>query len=230
MQGSILDQLGFSRLSVAVSEEPLNPYATPVSGNTPEPEGMGIPSAKGPRTLARWSIGLLILGAVADLVFHILAMIEWTPELDDLSVFVPLPIYLGYFVVFLCWSYRILWNAAQVSPETMTVSPGWGVGAYFVPIANFWVPVKGLLQASRVYGTSSGIILIWWFGGIAVGLSYLIFTLWFLDQLTFGPTIADHVLVASDLGFVVLETIIVLGLTRAQTTLSGSRASFDRTG
>ena len=47
-------------------------------------------------------------------------------------------------IVFYCmWQYRAVWNARAVGRETRH-SPGWGVGWWFVPIANLFVPKRVL--------------------------------------------------------------------------------------
>lgn len=49
------------------------------------------------------------------------------------------------------WIYRAATNVRMLGAQGLTVSPGWAVGWYFVPIANFWKPyqaMKEICQAS----------------------------------------------------------------------------------
>ena len=43
------------------------------------------------------------------------------------------------------WIMRVNANAHAVS-DSMTITPGWNVGWFFVPIANLWKPFQGLRE------------------------------------------------------------------------------------
>lgn len=47
------------------------------------------------------------------------------------------------FVVFLVWQYRAA-TAARALGRPATRSPGWGVGSWFVPVVNLWMPFQAL--------------------------------------------------------------------------------------
>lgn len=44
------------------------------------------------------------------------------------------------------WIYLASSNAAHTVPSETRVRPGWAVGWYFVPIANFWMPFKAMRE------------------------------------------------------------------------------------
>lgn len=59
-----------------------------------------------------------------------------------LSVFLTLPL----IVVFLVWFRRVRVNAEVFAPDAHRLSPGWAVGAWFVPLFSFWRPRRVALD------------------------------------------------------------------------------------
>ncbi len=67
------------------------------------------------------------------------------------------------------WTYRAMKNLREMGLET-TVSPGWAVGWYFIPIALLWMPFRGMAQIWRgsVHGAPLGdsrlpaLMRVWW--------------------------------------------------------------------
>ncbi|MFE5485325.1 DUF4328 domain-containing protein [Streptomyces sp. NPDC056527] len=82
-------------------------------------------------------------------------------------------------IVFIVWFFRVRRNAGVFAPDLHRGGPGWAIGAWFVPIANFWWPrtvAAGTWRASRrdPYGDGkeeSLALLNWWW------------TLWILSVL-----------------------------------------------
>jgi hypothetical protein len=139
-------------------------------------------------------------------------------------------VYLIYFVIFLCWNYRVLSNSRRMDASVQTVSPGWGVGSYFVPIVQFWVPAKALLQASRVSGTSGGKVLAWWIvsmGMLAIVLLYFGWMAWAAeDESVFDRiTVFDHAITLVSVVVMVLEVAMVVEFNRAQRALANAGVS-----
>lgn len=68
-----------------------------------------------------------------------------------------------------CWTYRASANAHSFSDE-MTISPGWAVGWYFVPIANLFKPYQAMREiwmASHFRGNwhdepTPPLLIAWW--------------------------------------------------------------------
>lgn len=80
-------------------------------------------------------IGMLAPGEIAgnDLIQQIITSLR--------SV-----IFLVLLVLFCMWTYRSNYNARQLGARDMQFSPGWAVGWYFIPIANFWKPYQAMRE------------------------------------------------------------------------------------
>ncbi len=53
-------------------------------------------------------------------------------------------------VVFMSrWTFRAMKNLHTVRDPGVTMSPGWAVGWYFIPFANLWKPLSGMMQIWR---------------------------------------------------------------------------------
>lgn len=73
-------------------------------------------------------------------------------------------------IVVLRWIYRASVNAHAAAPG-LTITPGWAVGWYFVPIAAFWKPFQGMKEIwlGSHYGANweaghASDLLNWWWG------------------------------------------------------------------
>jgi len=81
-------------------------------------------------------------------------------------------------VLILCWIYRANANARALGAAQMRFTPGWAVGWYFIPIANFWKPyqaMKEIWKASANPGNWQGeprssLLPWWWFLWILVNV------------------------------------------------------------
>lgn len=47
------------------------------------------------------------------------------------------------------WTYRAMKNLHIIRAPGASMTPGWAVGWYFIPIANLWKPFEGMLQIWR---------------------------------------------------------------------------------
>ncbi|WP_330240393.1 DUF4328 domain-containing protein [Streptomyces sp. NBC_00525] len=75
-------------------------------------------------------------------------------------------------IVFLVWLRRARHNAEVFDPYCHTLRPGWAIGAWFVPIANLWLPYRvatGVWTASVPPDTlvsrataPRGVLNAWW--------------------------------------------------------------------
>ena len=80
------------------------------------------------------------------------------------------------FILVGCWIYRASANAHTLSSE-MTISPGWAVGSYFIPILNLFRPFQGMKEAwlaSHFRGNwhdqaAPGLLILWWTLWLGVG-------------------------------------------------------------
>jgi hypothetical protein len=59
-------------------------------------------------------------------------------------------------IVLLVWFYRIHANAHAMSTHKMDNTPGWAVGFWFIPIANFVMPCSDLMESTKVFATRTG--------------------------------------------------------------------------
>ncbi|WP_175410840.1 DUF4328 domain-containing protein [Streptomyces sp. TRM64462] len=69
-------------------------------------------------------------------------------------------------VVFIVWFRRVRGNAQVFAPDLQRRGPGWAVGAWFIPIANLWIPrqIAGdIWRASELERRASrGVLNAWW--------------------------------------------------------------------
>lgn len=73
-------------------------------------------------------------------------------------------------VMILRWIHRIVANAHAIA-DGLTISPGWAVGWYFVPVANLWKPFAAIREAwavavapERWADIPAPALLRWWWG------------------------------------------------------------------
>jgi hypothetical protein len=77
--------------------------------------------------------------------------------------------FVGSAIVVGRWIYLAVANAHAISNE-MTVTPGWAVGSYFVPILNLFKPFQGMKEAWLASHHRSnwhaeptpGLLILWW--------------------------------------------------------------------
>lgn len=77
---------------------------------------------------------------------------------------------LGSIILVLQWIYRANYNARALGAARMEFTPGWAVGWYFIPIANFWKPYQAMkeicqasLRPSRWWQEKAPALLpLWW--------------------------------------------------------------------
>ncbi|UYQ64077.1 DUF4328 domain-containing protein [Streptomyces peucetius] len=48
--------------------------------------------------------------------------------------------YVATAVVFVIWFHRVRTIAGVLAPDLLTRGPGWTIGAWFIPVANLWIP------------------------------------------------------------------------------------------
>jgi hypothetical protein len=76
-------------------------------------------------------------------------------------------------ISYLVWLHRVAANVRRLNPHSR-ISPGWAVGSYFVPLANWVVPIismRDIVRHSFVHGKPGAlgsVAVVWW-------LSFLFF-------------------------------------------------------
>lgn len=72
--------------------------------------------------------------------------------------------------VFIIWFHRVRQNAEVFAPDTQRRSAGWAIGAWFIPLANLWIPrgiAADVLRASQSNPYAGavrhiGLLNAWW--------------------------------------------------------------------
>ena len=72
-------------------------------------------------------------------------------------------------VMVLTWTYRANYNARQIGATEMVFTPGWSIGWYFIPIANFWKPYNAMIEIWKASSNPQSwqsqptpVLLTWW--------------------------------------------------------------------
>lgn len=151
------------------------------------------PGAYGPyrdnRVLARWLVGLLVLGLLVHITRIVVNFIySFTEWLDDEALSERIEAIfegsrltaLSCMIVFGVWIVRSgknawlfagltrsNWRAGNLlPPKFLQDTPGWAVGWYFIPIASLWKPyvaMRDIVRAStREAGLSGWLLPTWW--------------------------------------------------------------------
>jgi Domain of unknown function (DUF4328) len=135
-------------------------------------------------------------------------------------------------VVWLIWQYSAHRRLRRAGVADLRFTPGWGVGWWFVPIANLFKPyqaVKELWMASDpapmvgADGPSRPAILPWWWGTLLVSgwvNNRSAFTTF--DETVDGAITSDLLSIVGDLCWIVtgiLAIAIVVGIDRRQASL-----------
>jgi hypothetical protein len=73
-------------------------------------------------------------------------------------------------IIFMVWVYRAMARARELTP-TLTITPGWAVGWFFVPVASLWMPygvmteiVEGSGVSAPAYAERTRTLIGWWWG------------------------------------------------------------------
>jgi hypothetical protein len=98
-------------------------------------------------------------------------------------------------VVALIWQHRAA-SSARALGLRATHSPGWGVGCWFVPIVNLWMPYQAIRDCLPPDDPHRPLVLRWWL--IFIGAEVLLFAAlvaaWFSSPVALGISIPAAVL------------------------------------
>lgn len=84
--------------------------------------------------------------------------------------------FLASIITFLVWLYRVASNVRRINPHAH-ISPGWAVGSYFVPFANWVVPIismRDIVRNSFVRakpGALGTVAVVWWLSFVFSGIA-----------------------------------------------------------
>lgn len=109
----------------------------------------------------------------ADPLWHDMAGLRDAEQLYAVADIVQIAVLIAAGVPFLMWFHRSRLNAGAFDAGSMRMGPGWAIGAWFVPVVNFWFPKKianDIWDASSPPGpdgtvrhrASRGLLTAWW--------------------------------------------------------------------
>ncbi|ROV67524.1 DUF4328 domain-containing protein [Streptomyces globisporus] len=141
-------------------------------------------------------------------------------------------------VVFIIWFHRTRRNAEVFDASVQRMGPGWAVGGWFVPVANFWFPYRvasGVWEASAQtsrdggWRTVSRTPLNLWWGAWVVSLLFTRVTERLWDRAVGAEEVvrAGGLLAASNAVDIVAAVLAVLYV-RAVTGMQVERALYGR--
>ncbi|MFF4396697.1 DUF4328 domain-containing protein [Streptomyces sp. NPDC001480] len=134
---------------------------------------------KAPRTLARCAQAAIAVAAVTDALRaaavrdHYLHPTDASLHKSGFISMIFLYLMTLAIVLFLVWLARSRRNAQELSPQTSVPSRGWRVGAWFIPVLNFFVPRRSVLDIGRASSASwqekrdTTLVNLWWVAWIA---------------------------------------------------------------
>ncbi|MBL1291184.1 DUF4328 domain-containing protein [Streptomyces sp. For3] len=139
-------------------------------------------------------------------------------------------------VLFIIWFHRVRLNAEVFDAGLQPMRPGWAIGAWFIPVANFWLPHRiaiGVWTASARPGTDDGRrtvskvpLDLWWGVWVVSTLFTWVASKYYAyeqEELAPGREAVTLVMAADALDIVAAALAIVF--VRKLTRMQGERAS-----
>jgi hypothetical protein len=125
-----------------------------------------------PAGITRAAVVAVALYMVLDLLATTVRFVERTPGgVGDLLAIPVLIVVILCFVLVGRWIYVTNANAHGFGTGEMSISPGWAVGWFFVPVANLFKPYEGVKETWQVSHNFGGLIeqaesplVRWWWG------------------------------------------------------------------
>lgn len=90
------------------------------------------------------ALGVFIAAQAAQIAVALAASAE--ADAQDISALVLFAAMIAALIAVSCWVYRVNGNAHSFA-DGLSITPGWNVGWFFVPIANLWKPFEGIREA-----------------------------------------------------------------------------------
>ncbi|MFJ4781047.1 DUF4328 domain-containing protein [Streptomyces sp. NPDC088762] len=157
-----------------------------------------------------------------------------SPALTVMAGLLQLLTVLPTVVVFIVWFHRVRSNGGIFRPDAFTLSRGWAIGAWFVPVANLFLPCRIALQtwrASTQRGpdgserTAPAVLLTsWWVVWVLAAVLGRVFSRIYMEADTVDELLPAGLLgIAADLVTVVagvLAVLFVRRLTAMQNTMA----------
>ncbi|MFF0297250.1 DUF4328 domain-containing protein [Kitasatospora sp. NPDC004614] len=127
----------------------------------------------------------------------------------------------GSCVAFVLWFRRCRLNVDRFGPDIQKYSAGWAVGAWFVPLAMWWIPRRIALDIWRATEPAGKTWLInaWWAAWLAQTVGATV-----LDELGAGDNGYSAFDVVTGLAAAVLAILVIRQITSAQEAKLRGRA------
>ncbi|MCZ7458439.1 DUF4328 domain-containing protein [Streptomyces sp. WMMC940] len=139
--------------------------------------------------------------------------------------------------LFIVWFHRVRQNAEVFAPDAQRRTPGWAIGAWFIPIANLWIPrgiAADVLRASRTdpYGGEAkgrGLLNAWW-GAWVWSMVFDRYASRTYDRAQDPEAIHDAAaLVLAGAGFDIVAAVLAVLFVRRLTSMQHAKAVAGRT-
>lgn len=234
--------------SAPVSPPPPQPFPQPGPALYQVPQGM-LRSPKGLATALTWLLGAAaaahlfsaaagayeqswLQGFAGDTHFDDLEL-GLSPALTILAGVLQLLTVLPTVVVFIVWFHRVRSNGGIFRPDAFTLGRGWAIGAWFIPVANLFLPCRIALQTWRA-STQRGpdgsdrtapaaLLTSWWVVWVLAAIVGRVFSRIYMAADTVDELLAAGLLgIVADLGTMtagVLAILFVRRLTAMQNTM-----------
>lgn len=108
-----------------------------------------LPGYKSPRVLSRWIAGILVF------MVPIGVLIAALPQYAHANLDVAYLFTLIIAVLYMFWVFRVFKNAWAFSTRGLTMMAAWAIGAYLVPIVNYFMPAVGLNEVWKASDPTS---------------------------------------------------------------------------
>ena len=131
-------------------------------------------------------------------------------------------------VLFLVWLARSRRNAQELSPQASLPSRGWTIGAWFIPVVNFFVPRQFVLDIGRASSASwaqkrdTTLVNLWWGAWITHVLVFMVGS-----RLAPGSMALLVVAEALMIAAAVLLGLVIQRITALQSTAIGATVPVD---
>ncbi|MEU9240839.1 DUF4328 domain-containing protein [Streptomyces sp. NPDC048385] len=174
-----------------------------------------------PRLLARCAQALTAAAAVADVLRaavlrdHYLHPTDASLHRSGLISMLFVYLMAVTTVVFLVWLARSRRTAQQLSPEAAVPSPGWMIGAWFIPVVNLVAPRRIVLDIGRAGSASwekreTRLVNLWWAAWVAHALLLVVASRVAPGSLTCLVVAEALMLAAAVLAGLVIERVTAL--------------------
>ncbi len=166
-------------------DESSNPYSTPETTNilnddVRETLDHPVTSLVDTKTCAYLSIFGIISSLIGDLYYSYVYIFNdlYSEQLENTAAVF---LYITGFVFFF-WSSKTMqnsWNLARLKNlPTPSITPGWSIAWYFIPIASLWKPfeaMKEMWTATFGQGKSAVLVAVWWTGWVGSSITNFVY-------------------------------------------------------